>query len=130
MPWPSQAEHNQDDADDREDEPDGKPHPVARHETSRDQIQALPTPDSTEDKSDHADGDQGDASATATHVYQRTLTDSPVARPPFPMRAVVQSTRPSCRDTRSALIRHRHGLVNSPIDCASFPLARHFCGHG
>ena len=73
MPWSAQAEHNQDDADDGDDEPDGKPHAATCHETSGDQIHALPGKHSAKDQSDHADGDQGDAPGAASHMFQLTL---------------------------------------------------------
>src|SRR6188472_855067 len=53
VPWSAQAEHNQDDANDGNDEPDGKPHAATCHETSRDQIHALPGKHSAKDQSDH-----------------------------------------------------------------------------
>ena len=79
-PWPAKAKRNQNDADDGDDEPDGKPHAATGHETSRDQIHALPDPHSTKNQSDHADGDQGDAPSTTIHVPQRTL-DRLIHRP-------------------------------------------------
>lgn len=69
----SETERNQDDANDGQDEPDEKPCLTSRHEASRDQIHALPGPDSTKDQCNHADGDHGAASNTTRHESQCTL---------------------------------------------------------
>ena len=73
VPWSAQAEHNQDDSGDGENEPNGKPHSAPRHETSRDQVHALPGKYSPNDQSDHSDEDQGDAPGSTSHVPQLTL---------------------------------------------------------
>jgi hypothetical protein len=77
---PAQAEHDQDDTDDRYDQPDVEPQAVTCHRTSRDQIRSLAGKHCTNNQSDHTDDHKDYAPDTAIHSLNLPSTGS-VQRP-------------------------------------------------